>query len=89
MGHLHGAEERHPPIAEVRFPLTSNDRSSYSGALGCFLATAREDCHARRMVDWLRFGADMEDLATQTLRTGKQVTGLLGPTVIQPYRGIC
>ena len=39
------------------------------------------------MVDWLRFGADMEDLATQTLRTGKQVTGLLGPTVIQPYRG--
>lgn len=39
------------------------------------------------MVDWLRFGADMEDLATQTLRTGKQVTGLLRPTVIQPYRG--
>lgn len=29
----------------------------------------------------------MEDLATQTLRTGKQVTGLLRPTVIQPYRG--
>ena len=41
----------------------------------------------RQMVDWLRFGADMEDLATQTLRTGKQVTGLLRPTVIQPYRG--
>lgn len=39
------------------------------------------------MVDWLRFGADMEDLATQTLRTGKRVTGTLGPTVIQPYRG--
>ncbi len=39
------------------------------------------------MVDWLRFGADMEDLATQSLRTGKRVTGLLGPTVIQPYRG--
>lgn len=39
------------------------------------------------MVDWLRFGADMEDLATQALRTGKRVTGLLGPTVIQPYRG--
>lgn len=39
------------------------------------------------MVDWLRFGADMEDLATQTLRTGKRVTGLLRPTVIQPYRG--
>jgi len=39
------------------------------------------------MVDWLRFGADMEDLATQALRTGKQVTGLLRPTVIQPYRG--
>jgi phosphatidate phosphatase APP1 len=39
------------------------------------------------VVDWLRFGADMEDLATQTLRTGKRVTGLLGPMVIQPYRG--
>ena len=39
------------------------------------------------MVDWLRLGADMEDLATQALRTGKQVTGLLRPTVIQPYRG--
>jgi len=39
------------------------------------------------MVDWLQFGADMEDLATQTLRTGKRVTGLLGPTIIQPYRG--
>lgn len=39
------------------------------------------------MVDWLRFGADMEDLATQALRTGKRVTGMLGPTVIQPYRG--
>ncbi len=39
------------------------------------------------MVDWLRFGADMEDLATQTLRTGKRVTGLSRPTVIQPYRG--
>ena len=39
------------------------------------------------MVDWLRFGADMEDLATQSLRTGKRVTGLLGPTIIQPYRG--
>lgn len=39
------------------------------------------------MVDWLQFGADMEDLATQSLRTGKRVTGLLGPTIIQPYRG--
>jgi phosphatidate phosphatase APP1 len=39
------------------------------------------------MVDWLQLGADMEDLATQTLRTGKRVTGLLRPTVIQPYRG--
>ena len=29
----------------------------------------------------------MEDLATQTLRTGKRATGLLGPMVIQPYRG--
>lgn len=39
------------------------------------------------MVDWLQFGADMEDLATQSLRTGKRVTGMLGPTIIQPYRG--
>jgi phosphatidate phosphatase APP1 len=39
------------------------------------------------MVDWLRLGADMEELATQTLRSGKQVTGLLRPMVIQPYRG--
>ena len=39
------------------------------------------------MVDWLQFGADMEDLATQTMRTGKRVTGLQRPTVIQPYRG--
>ncbi len=29
----------------------------------------------------------MEDLATQTLRTGKRVTGLSRPTVIQPYQG--
>ncbi|MFN8125251.1 MAG: phosphatase domain-containing protein [Candidatus Nanopelagicales bacterium] len=39
------------------------------------------------MVDWLQFGADMEDLATQTLRTGKRATGTLGPSIIQPYRG--
>lgn len=39
------------------------------------------------MVDWLRLGADMEDLATQALRAGKQATGRLRPTVIQPYRG--
>lgn len=39
------------------------------------------------MVDWLQFGADMEDMATQVLRTSKRVTGLLRPTVIQPYRG--
>lgn len=29
----------------------------------------------------------MEELATQTLKSGKRVTGLLRPMVIQPYRG--
>ena len=43
--------------------------------------------HHQQMVDWLRLGADMEDLATQALRAGKQATGRLRPTVIQPYRG--
>lgn len=39
------------------------------------------------MVDWLRLGSDMEELATQTLKSGKRVTGLLRPMIIQPYRG--
>lgn len=39
------------------------------------------------MVNWLRLGADMEELATQTLKGGKRVSGLLRPMVIQPYRG--
>lgn len=39
------------------------------------------------MVDWLRLGADMEELATQTLATGKRIVGLDRPMVIQPYRG--
>lgn len=39
------------------------------------------------MVDWLRFGADMEELATRTLKGAKRRTGLLGPMMIQPYHG--
>lgn len=50
-------------------------------------ASGQRSWHDVQVVDWLRFGADMEDLATQTLRTGKRVTGLLGPMIIQPYRG--
>lgn len=40
-----------------------------------------------RMVDWVRLGADMEELATQTLKGAKRVTGILRPMTIQPYRG--
>ena len=39
------------------------------------------------MVDWVRLGADMEELATQTLQGAKRVTGILRPASIQPYRG--
>ena len=39
------------------------------------------------MVDWVRLGADMEELATQTLKGAKRVTGILRPMTIQPYRG--
>lgn len=39
------------------------------------------------MVDWIRLGADMEELATQSLRGAKRVTGFLRPMTIQPYRG--
>lgn len=41
----------------------------------------------RRMVDWLRVGADMEELATSTLKGAKRKSGLLRPMIIQPYRG--
>ncbi len=41
----------------------------------------------RAMVDWLRVGADMEELATRTLKSAKSKSGLLRPMVIQPYRG--
>ncbi len=43
--------------------------------------------HDGRMVDWVRLGADMEELATQTMRGAKRVTGMLRPMTIQPYRG--
>ena len=39
------------------------------------------------MVDWLRVGADMEEMATQRLQDVKRKSGFLRPTVIQPYRG--
>jgi phosphatidate phosphatase APP1 len=39
------------------------------------------------MVDWVRLGADMEELATKTLKGAKRVTGVLRPMTIQPYRG--
>ncbi len=39
------------------------------------------------MVDWLRVGADMEELATNTLKGAKRKSGLLRPMIIQPYRG--
>ena len=39
------------------------------------------------MVDWLRVGADMEELATKTLKGAKRKSGLLRPILIQPYRG--
>ncbi len=39
------------------------------------------------MVDWVRLGADMEELATQTLKGAKRVSGRLRPMTIQPYRG--
>lgn len=39
------------------------------------------------MVDWLRFGADAEELATRALLSGKQLGGLLRPMTIHPYRG--
>lgn len=39
------------------------------------------------MVDWVRLGADAEELATKALQSSKQVTGLLRPMSIRPYRG--
>lgn len=39
------------------------------------------------MVDWLRVGADMEELATRSLKGAKRKSGLLRPMIILPYRG--
>lgn len=41
----------------------------------------------RCMVDWLRVGADMEEMATRTLKGAKRKSGRLRPMIIQPYRG--
>ncbi len=39
------------------------------------------------MVDWVRFGADAEEMATRFLQNGRQVGGFTRPMVIRPYRG--
>lgn len=39
------------------------------------------------MVDWLRFGADAEELATRVIQSGKRVSGQLRPMTIRTYRG--
>lgn len=39
------------------------------------------------MVDWVRLGADAEELATRVLQSGKRVSGQLRPMTIRPYRG--
>lgn len=39
------------------------------------------------MVDWLRVGADMEEMATRTLKSAKRKSGLLRPMLVLPYRG--
>lgn len=39
------------------------------------------------MVDWLRLGADAEELATRAIQGGKRLSGRLRPMTIRPYRG--
>jgi phosphatidate phosphatase APP1 len=39
------------------------------------------------MVDWVRLGADMEEMATRSLQGARRVGGLGRPMVVQPYRG--
>jgi phosphatidate phosphatase APP1 len=39
------------------------------------------------MVDWVRLGADAEELATRLLQSGKRVSGQLRPMTIRAYRG--
>jgi len=39
------------------------------------------------MVDWLRLGADAEELATRVIQSGKRVSGHLRPMTIRTYRG--
>jgi phosphatidate phosphatase APP1 len=41
----------------------------------------------RPMVDWVRLGADAEELATHAIAGGKRLGGVLRPMTIQPYRG--
>ncbi len=43
--------------------------------------------HNHAMVDWVRLGADAEELATRVLQSGKRVSGQLRPMTIRPYRG--
>lgn len=39
------------------------------------------------MVDWLRVGADAEELATRAIQGGKRLSGHLRPLTIRAYRG--
>jgi phosphatidate phosphatase APP1 len=39
------------------------------------------------MVDWLRLGADAEELATRAIQGGKRLSGHLRPVTIRAYRG--
>lgn len=39
------------------------------------------------MVDWLRLGADAEELATRAIQGGKRLSGHLRPMTIRAYRG--
>jgi phosphatidate phosphatase APP1 len=39
------------------------------------------------VVDWLRFGADAEELATRAIQGGKRLSGHLRPMTIRVYRG--
>jgi len=43
--------------------------------------------HTPAMVDWVRLGADAEELATNALQGGKRLSGVLRPMTIQAYRG--
>ena len=50
--------------------------------------THRPDlCQTQGVVDWARFGADMEDIAIRGLTEAKRVSSALRPMTIRPYRG--